>query len=469
VTQLTPASSAPPALQSAVLLGICGSGMRSLAELLSDEGWRLWGTDQSASPADREWLQSLSIDWLDLDQLATATRLRPELIYSPSVPESEPHRRAALAAGLQQSSLPEFLGRLMQGREVLCVAGTHGKSTTTALLGTLLREAGLGPAVFLGAQLRDTGRSGWAGGGNLLVAESCEYRGHFHHYSPRGACLLSVEGDHFDCYPDREAALQAYLRFVGQLPPEGLLVVDSLASPAADWGAGRKRRWWVSGLEPGCDWRATDVRLGATRSQFRIESSGHTWGHVDLPLPGLHNVRNALAATALASAWGVTAASAIRGLSSFPGLRRRFEILGTWGGVTHVDDYAHHPTAIRCTLATARAAFPGRRVVTVFQPHQASRTEALFHDFVEALAAAPECHLAPIFAARESLPPGEAAALSQRLVDHINLRGGRGFLLPNLDPFPTTLDDALQPGDVLLVMGAGDIHRLHHVRTRRFR
>ena len=467
---LMPASPANTrsAKPSALLLGVCGAGMRSLAELLSDEGWQLWGTDRAATPADREWLQSRSIAWLRLEEVGSLARPGREVIFSPSIPEEEPHRVAARKAGFPQRSLTEFLGQLMRGRRTVCVAGTHGKSTTTALVGWVLQQAGLNPAVFLGAQLQGSGRSGWSGGGELLVAESCEYRGHFLDYSPRWACLLSVEPDHFDCFPDRESGLQVFAQFAAQVPREGGLIIDSLVGSAADWSGGGTRRVTVSGLEPGCDWRAFDLVEGGAQSEFSVWAEGRLWGRVRLPLPGRHNVRNSLAALALCAEVGVTADRACEAIATFPGLHRRFEVLGTWGGVTHVDDYAHHPTAVASTVAAARAVFPGRRLVVVFQPHQASRTEALFDDFAHALAAAEECHIAPVFTAREQLDCGAATEVSARLARRVSERGGRGFLLPNLDPFPATLDDSLQPGDVLLVMGAGDIHRLHHVRTRRF-
>ncbi|MFM7160517.1 MAG: UDP-N-acetylmuramate--L-alanine ligase [Planctomycetaceae bacterium] len=457
-----------PATRSALLLGVCGAGMRSLAELLSDEGWQLWGTDNLVTPADSAWLQSRSISGLRREEIQGLARPGMEVIFSPSVPEEEPHRVAAREAGLTERSLPQFLGQLMRGRRTVCVAGTHGKSTTTALVGWIMQQAGLQPAVFLGAQLQGGGRSGWSGGGDLLVAESCEYRGHFLDYSPQWACLLSVEPDHFDCFPDRESGLRAFSQFAALVPPSGRLVIDSRVGAAATWSGGGARPVAVSGLEPECTWRAVDVVERGGHSEFVVRAEGRAWGPVRLPLPGQHNVRNCLAALALCAEVGVTAGQACEAIASFPGLHRRFEVLGTWGGVTHVDDYAHHPTAVSSTLVAARAVFPGRRLVAVFQPHQASRTEALFDDFAHALAAAEECHVAPVFTARENLSRAAATEVSARLARGVSERGGRGFLLPNLDPFPATLDHSLQPGDVLIVMGAGDIHRLHHVRTRRF-
>ncbi len=453
--------------RTAHLVGLCGSGMRALAEFLVDAGWRVSGSDLRVSPAEQSHFHDLGI--------AVSVGITPPeftadlelLVYSPAVPETDTDRRRAGERGIEQLSYPQMLGRLMRDRVAVCVAGTHGKSTTTAMTGWILRSAGLAPGVIVGAELRELGRSGWDGGGRPIVVESCEYQRHFWEYTPTNAAVLAVEPDHFDCFANFDETRAAFERFVRRLPASGSLLVPALDPSGIDWQGVTASRVETFGIERVADWSAVGIRTTRTGSRLTIQRAGTDWGTLELPLPGRHNVVNALVAAALATAAGANPLACVRGLESFPGIRRRFENHGIWSGVTIIDDYAHHPTAIAATVDCARQQFPNQRLVGVFQPHQFSRTEALFEEFANALARLDMCFVSPVFTARERVEPVEAERTSERLCQRISELSGKAEFLVALDPVPRTLDDSLRAGDVLLTMGAGDISQLHHAFTRR--
>lgn len=457
-----------PEAGAAHLVGICGSGMKALAELLVGQGWRVSGSDlQEPGPA----ILAMQRRGLRVHAGHHSNHVAEDvdvLVYSPAVKADNPERLSAEALGIPQLSYTQMLGRLMQDRTGVCVAGTHGKSTTTAMTACILRDANKSPSVVFGAELCDSGVSGWAGDGDVFVAESCEYKRSFLDLSPTHAAILSVEPDHFDCYGDVAEMEAAFADFAALVPADGTLLVRGGCEVTARVVKNSRGRLTTFSDQPGFDWWVADLRPTSTGMRFRVFHKGEYLTEISLALSGTHNVMNALAATALTHELGVGAGDIRESLAEFSGLRRRFEACGTWRGASLFDDYAHHPTAVRATLQAARQRFGKRRIWCVFQPHQVSRTRALMNEFATSFRDANDVLMAPVYAAREGLsaePTLAAAELARRIASD----GPRARFCPSLDQILTTLEDEVRPGDVLITMGAGDINRVHHEFARQLR
>lgn len=461
-----PADASCTSPRAAHLVGVAGSGMRALAELLLDCGWRLTGSDLAASDSARLALEARGLVVRPVHRDEHLPADADLLIYSPAVPASNPERAAARARGILELSYTEALGRLTEGRMGVSVAGTHGKSTTTALLGLILTRAGLSPSVVCGGELIDTQCSGWGGAGDLFIVESCEYRRHFLDIRPRHAVLLDIEPDHFDCYPDLDSAVSAYVEFVSRLPSDGLLLFRSDRPAAARAARETRARTRTFAVEADADWSAHRVRTSRQRVSFQVVRAGKPWGGGEFHVAGGHNVANALAAAAMAAELGAGPDAIRDTICTFRGLRRRCEPLGTWRGVVLIDDYAHHPTAVAATLSWARAQYGRRRLWCAFQPHQVSRTRALLEPFAEALQIADQVLVAPVYAAREA-EGDEGRALSRLLAERSTALGTPTRCSASLDHLVGTLETETRPGDVLVIMGAGDIERVRHECTRR--
>ncbi len=474
-----------------LLLGICGAGMRAFAEMLSDAGQHVTGSDvdaegltvfQQNSKVSCEilpWTDSLRwSDRLPLPGTATVT-----VVHSLAVSPMSPLLIAARQHGLTVLPLPEALGLFLKNSRQICVAGTHGKTTTSGMIWWILQQAGLAPAGFVGGEFCKTHLSGSYGMGRLAVIESCEYRQSFLQLRPQSAVLTGIEPDHFDYFASDLVADQTYQQFIGQLPADGRLLVSSSSHRAVNVAARASCELETFGRSPSSDWMAQPLLDQPLRSSlptgsasdspggfvqgFDVFHHGQRLTDVTLRIPGLHNVDNALAAFAAVSAEGVSPDEISTHLATFPGMCRRFEYRGRWRDVDLIDDYAHHPSAIRATLNTARAVFSGRRIFAVFEPHQISRLENLFSEFAEALSAFDEILILPVLPARETATRAQCCRLSGRLVRQISEAGGRAFLMANLDQVPGRLDHAARPGDVVITMGAGRTHQIHDEIHRR--
>jgi len=455
-------------ISSAHLVGARGAGMKALSEMLTGLGWRLTGSDQRPSDSLTQTLhqRGLRIHFGHHDQFLP--RNVDVLIHSPAVGPGNPERRRAAQLGIPQLSYSRMLGLLMNSRTGISIAGTHGKSTTTAMTATILEDAALAPSAVMGAELCGSGLSGWAGEGDLFVVESCEYQRSFLDLSPRYAAILGIEPDHFDCYRDIDDLTAAFAEFAGQVAEDGLLLI-----PAECEASQKAARWSEAPVEtfsraPHADWWAGDVRQTGWGLRFRVFYCGQYLTEIGLQTPCEHNILNALAAIALSHHAGVPADIIRDSLGEFPGIRRRFEQGGSWRGVTLIDDYAHHPTAVRSTLQTVRRQFGRRRVWCAFQPHQISRTQALMDEFAASFSDADHVLIPPVFAAREQ-SGDEPGQIAEQLVSQIVAEGTSARFCPSLDQIVRTLDDEAQPGDVLITMGAGDIDQVRHELTRRIR
>lgn len=473
------------------LVGAGGAGMTALSEVLMDFGCRLTGSDLSVEPqqsADFEQpVPSGRI--LKIHQghdSANVPATADLVVFSPAISADNPERVAAQQLGIPQVSYVELLGELLSQQTGICIAGTHGKTTTSAMTATILREAGVVSTAVIGGEVIQYRRSGWGlvndgaadNSASLFVAEACEYRRHFLQFHPQIAAILNTEADHFDCFETLNDTHAAFAEFASQVHPDGTLILRAdcplLARIRIDCRANIETFLPVGDLTgPGrnaaaqADWAISSLREEPNGTVFDVVRQGRTFGTVELSLPGHHNVENALAAIAIAHAAGVPSDAICDATSQFQGVRRRFEEVGTWNGITLIDDYAHHPTAVRATLAAARKKYPGRRMVVAFQPHQVSRTQKLLEEFGTSFCDADEIVLVPIFAARESTDVAETTL--QKLANRINLAGCSVEVLASLDQLRATLEDSAQSGDVWLTLGAGNINRIPHEFARTLR
>jgi UDP-N-acetylmuramate--alanine ligase len=442
-------------------VGIGGAGMSALAEVLLARGCEVSGCDARPSPVlDR--LAELgarvhvghSPDHLDGAEA---------LVVSSAVATGNPEIRAARERGLVVVRRAELLADVLAEGQGIAIAGTHGKSTTTMMVGEVLAAAGRDPTVLVGGQMRGRGGNVRLGGGAWIVAEADEFDRSFLALRPAHAIVNNIEADHLDTYGSFDEIRSAFAAFVDQVEAGGVVArgIDDAGARALAVPAGRIDVTF--GTDPAARVRAEEVRLEKLGARFALVLDGEPAGEVELAVPGLHNVRNALGAAALAWGIGIDAAATRSGLATVRGVARRFEVLRSSPELVVVDDYAHHPTEIEATLASARAAFPGRRLVAVFQPHLYSRTRDFAEGFGRALAGADHAFVTGIYPAREAPIPGVDAALLERAS---RSAGGRATLLPALDDDAAlenaarTVEAQLAPGDVVVTLGAGDVDRL---------
>lgn len=438
------------------LVGIAGAGMSSLAEVLDAAGWEISGSDLNAQFAASSRFQVHALhdaghvdDELDL------------LVYSDAVPEDNPEVVRARALGVSVLNYPQMLGRLMESQRGAAIAGTHGKSTTTAMAGEILSTAGFDPTVVCGARSIVGNSTGRFGRGRWMLAEACEYRDNFRRLNPQLAVILGIEPDHFDCFATPAELEAAFARFAARVPDDGLVLARADCAATARAIANLRCATESFGFAPSAAWHATELRERQGFYTFQVRYGERMVCEVKLHVPGRHNVLNALAAAALASHCGASASAIRGGLERFAGLRRRLQLLGEVRQVAILDDYAHHPTEVVATLATIRQMYPERRLWCVFQPHQASRTRYLLDEFAASLQNADKIIVGEIVRARETAEPtGEvtAADLAARVVEH----GGDALQLASVAEIHDHLRQSLRPGDVVVTMGAGDIGRIAH-------
>jgi UDP-N-acetylmuramate--alanine ligase len=472
-------SQAPPGRVH--LVGIAGSGMSALGEVLAGRGWIVSGSDLSPTPISP--LARLAGEGQGVRARGSPTGVASSgghcaenvpddvrlVVASDAVPADNPERRCAAELGVPVLSYFEMVGRLMAEGTGLAVAGTHGKSTTGAMAAEMLVAAGLDPTVLCGAAPLGRATGGRVGRpGGLVLAEACEYRANFLHLKPRQAVILGIEPDHFDCYPTEEELEAAFARFADSLPQEGLLLAagDCPATRRIARRAACRVETFAVAAE--ADWSAR--RLGEHRGRYRFElrRGGRPLADVRLRVPGRHNVQNALAAAALVWHQGVGPGTITTVLGRFAGLRRRLEYVGRFGGVSWVDDYAHHPTEVAAGLATLRRLWPGRRLWCVFQPHQASRTARLLDALAASLHNADMVLVAEIFRAREG-PPARGEVTAADLAAQVRASGVEVPAVHRIEEIQGVLRRGLAPGDVLVTMGAGDIRKAGDGIADRFR
>ena len=446
---------------SVYLMGIGGAGLAPLACILQEQGFQVAGSDLRASQATR----GLAARGIRVNAVQTPDYLsslpperRPQVIlHSSAVPDSNPEWRWARAAGIPCVNRAAFLPALLAERRVVAVAGTHGKTTTTAMLAQTLLGAGLDIGYVIGAPHADL-PSGRAGTHDLFVIEADEYDGMFLGLDPYGAVVTSLEWDHPDCFPTEQACAEAFFAFLARVAPRGFVIYNRDHDRLRAWAetqAGSTRRMEAFGYAAGAGWtlQSAPVR-GHGQSAFALTSAADAHSF-RLPVHGRYNHANAAAAWLAARALGVPPRAAAQGLQDFKPVARRFQLRGACRGALVYDDYAHHPSAVRAVLEAARERFPRARLWAVFQPHTFSRTGALLDAFADAFAPADRVLILPTFAAREAARAGQDGHALWRVVRH-----ARAAYCDGREAAWALLAPCLGRNDVVVVMGAGDCYEL---------
>lgn len=437
-------------------VGIGGVGMSGLAEILMSYPLTISGCDLSESDITRR-LASLGIrvqGGHDPSHLDDADLL----VTTSAVSEENEEVRRARARGIPVIRRAEMLAEVMRLKQGIAVAGTHGKTTTTSMIGAILTAASFDPTILVGGRAHYLGTNARLGQGEWLVAEADEFDRSFLELTPVLAVVTNVEEDHLDCYRDLSEIMQAFATFAQRVPFYGAVFVCLDDPHASELLPRLSRRTVTYGESPQASLRARSLSLDPAGARFTVTGDDDRFsGEVFLPLPGRHNVHNALAALAVARELSIPFETAAAALSVFAGVARRFEKKGERNGVLVVDDYAHHPTEITATLAAARQVHPERRLVALFQPHLYSRTRDFARDFGKSLNAADVALVTEIYPSRES----PIAGISGRLVVDAALAYGhrQAVFLPSREDVGRALAEVLRPGDLLLTMGAGDVFR----------
>ncbi|MCE5387111.1 MAG: UDP-N-acetylmuramate--L-alanine ligase [Acidithiobacillus sp.] len=442
------------------MVGIGGAGMRGIAEVLLNLGYAVSGSDLRPSAATLR-LGDLGASIFSGHEAANV-RGADVVVISSAVAEDNPEVVAAREQRIPVIRRAEMLAELMRFKQGIAVAGTHGKTTTTSLIASILGAAGLDPTFVIGGRLKSAGTHAALGAGEYLVAEADESDASFLYLSPVMAVVTNIDADHMDTYDNSMAQLQqVFLQFLQRLPFYGLAVLCTDEERVRDLLPMLRTPIVGYGFSPSADLQARNLRSHGMGSEFevwrRVDSTTVHWLDLRLNLPGRHNVLNALAAVGIASKVGIETEVIAKALAEFRGVARRFELVAEWAGITVVDDYGHHPRELAATLAAARQVWPDRPIVLLFQPHRFSRTRDLFADFVAVLAQADRSILLDVYGAGERPIAG---ADSAQLYAALQSQGADCRYLPEILQEPGRILGELPERAVLLCMGAGSIAHL---------
>ena len=429
-------------------VGIGGIGMSGIAEILNGAGLLVTGCDLKRSAAT-DLLASRGIA-VTIGHDPSHIHGNDLIVITSAVKGEHAEVDAARARGIRIMKRAEVLGAIVNEKRSVGVAGTHGKTTTSAMISIVLEEAGLDPTILVGGMVRNLRTNAKRDASDLLVFEADEYDRTFHQLHPQIAVVTNIEADHLEYYKTFENILEAFRIFAGGIKPHGVVIGCADDEHVAHLLRHVEGRRVGYGLSERAELRAINLEFNERGSSFEVPGLGF----FKLFIPGEHNVRNALAAIAVGRELGLDGETIALGLAKFLGVDRRFQIIGSYKGAVVVDDYAHHPTEIRATLEAARGGYPGRRLVALFQPHLYSRTQDFAAEFGEALLVADVPIVAPIYAAREAPVDG----LSARIIS--DAAEGVEFLDRSHAEIVEELRRRLQPNDILITMGAGDVHEI---------
>jgi UDP-N-acetylmuramate--alanine ligase len=442
-------------------VGIGGSGMSGIAEVLANQGYEVSGSDLATNSAT-ERLAALGVR-IHRGHAAAHVAAADAVVISTAVKEDNPEVIAARARHIPVVPRAQMLAELMRLKQGIAIAGTHGKTTTTSLIASLLGEGGMDPTFVIGGRLNAAGANARLGQGEFLVAEADESDASFLYLSPVVSVVTNIDADHMDTYDHDFGRLkQAFVEFLQRLPFYGVAVLCADDANVREIMPQVSKQIVTYGFDPTANVHAENVRADGDFMHFTAVRVNGSTSRLDitLNLPGRHNVQNALAAIAVASELGVADDAIVRALAEFKGVGRRFQRFGeitTSSGAcfTLVDDYGHHPVEMAATIAAARGAFPGRRLVLAFQPHRYTRTRDCFEDFVKVLASVDGLLLAEVYAAGEApivAADGRSLARALRLAGKIEPQ-----FVEDIAAMPEAILAAAQDGDVIITMGAGSI------------
>jgi len=457
------------------MAGIGGAGMSPLAEVLMSRGHCVTGSDRAVSDSTRH-LETLGIK-VQCGHEPSLIKGADLLVYSSAVGDDNLERVYADQNGIPAMRRAEVLGDVMRSNFTICVSGTHGKTTTTSLVGTVLTDANISPMVLVGGMLRETGSHAIVGKGGVIVAEADEYDRSFLAMYPSIAVITNIEADHLDCYRDIDDIKDAFVQFTERTPFDGAVIACIDDDGVRDILPRIRRTTVTYGVDEQADYRAVGIKFENVKTSFNVVHKNKQSGAAYIGLHGLHNVRNALAALAVACETGIEFEKAALGIAKFRGVKRRFEVTGEVGGITVVDDYAHHPSEIRATLEAARG-MCGGRIVVVFQPHLYTRTRDFMEQFASSLSMADTVIVTGIYKAREEPITGVDAIDIVNLINGVCIDGSsptavckdviinKNGSVTN-EPKAIYVDDKnnvieklrgkLNKGDMVIFMGAGDI------------
>lgn len=437
------------------LVGIGGAGMSALARLLHGIGKEVTGSDAVVSDV----LAALGQDGITCWASHRPERIVGEngyVVRSAAVPASNVEVRECELRGFTSLLYAEAVGRLSEGKRTLAIAGTHGKTTTTALTVAAMRAGGRDPSHLVGGDVPELGGNGYGGEDDLLLVEACEFNRSFHQLRPTGAAILNVDHDHFDCYPSNEDLLEAYAGYLARVRPGGTVFVEEFVPEDVLQGVSDDVFVLRVGSGLFAEIRAVDVTDDLGRYSFVPILKERRLRRVQLQLHGRFQMQNALFALGLAELGGADPDLACDGLSAFGGVRRRFELRrGARGGVL-INDYAHHPAEIRAVLRAARRRFPKQRILVAFEPHQHQRTLQLLDEFADVLKDADQSIVSDIYGAREAAEI-RAKVCARDLVEAIRSRGGSSEPGGCIRELPDRVDELRNENDLVLMLGAGEI------------
>ncbi len=429
--------------------------MSALASILMNAGFSVSGSDKSESALTL----ALISEGADIKYIQKASNI-PDvcdlIVYSAAIHEDNPEYAEGVRRGIPMISRAVLLGQIMKNySQSIAVAGTHGKTTTTGMLSEILMSADLDPTISIGGILPSIQGNLRLGSHDVFLAEACEYTNSFLELFPTADIILNVEEDHIDFFKDLQEIRQSFRKFAELLPGEGILVVNTAIDEYTFFTEGIKAKVVTFGTENPADYMAANVSYNEyAQASFNVIHDGQDLGRFVLKVPGSHNLCNALAAAALAFEMGIPYEKIRDGLDGFSGTDRRFQKKGEIGGVSIIDDYAHHPTEIRAAL-NAALSIPHNKLWCVFQPHTYSRTAAFIDDFAEALSLADEVVLAEIYAAREQNTIGISSA---DLSEKISALGTKSVFFPSFGEIEDHILNNIKAGDVVITMGAGDVY-----------
>lgn len=444
-------------------MGIGGISMSGLAEILLKEGFTITGSDMHESDLTRQ----LEAAGAKIHYQQTASNIDPEVIdvvvYTAAIHEDHPELAEVIRLGIPRLTRAQLLGQIMKNyKTAIAVSGTHGKTTTTSMITEVMLEAHEDPTVTVGGMLDCIHGNFHLGESDCFITEACEYTNSFLSFYPTVEAVLNIEADHLDFFKDLDDIRHSFRLFMEKLPKGGVLVINSEIDHWQELTADLNCEIVTFGLEgSGADYFASDItydeQAHATFQLMRMrEGAPEKITEIHMSVPGIHNVKNALACAVMALEEGIEPDVIAAGLAKFGNAHRRFEYKGKIGDVTIVDDYAHHPQEIDATLSAAREMQTGK-LWCVFQSHTYTRTKALLDEFAKSLSAADEVLLAPIYAARETDTLGIS---SQDIADRIEKLGTKAHSFDSFDEIETFILTNCQPGDLVITMGAGDIYRV---------
>ena len=443
-------------IKNVFFVGIGGIGMSGIAELLMNLGFTISGSDMNANENVKR-LKEMGVNIKIGHDPSNLPKDIDVLVYSSAVPiENIEIVRA------RQKSIPiirraEMLGELISVKETsIAVGGTHGKTTTSSMVGTILSYAKMDPTLVVGGLVHNLDSNSKLGTGDIIVVEADEFDRSFLALKPTISIVTNIELEHTDCYEDLNDLQESFIKFCRSVPFYGAIIA-CVDSPAVQEIITRIERPMITyGRSRDAAYRAKNLRFNENKSTYSVFRAEECLGDIELNVPGEHNILNSLAAVVLGLEMGLSFEIIRKGIHSYKGVRRRFDIKGSFNDILIVDDYAHHPTEVEATLASARSGWD-RRIIAVFQPHLFTRTRDFFREFAKALQIADIVLITDIYPAREKPIAGVTSKL---IYDQLsNMMEDRCQLVPDLDDLIETLDDIAQPGDMLITMGAGSIWR----------